>query len=533
MNLEIKQFPFQAENWLQEFEKPVEKRQGYEITESGMTHIQVAGLILGLPLEPFAYKKMIYELAFEQADVNLLQMGQMKQDVDFHRSQSIEKVMNEHRESGGMTMNELINRFDGEGLFPLRSNPSYYFRLRGVFLELLRKFEAHHQGTMNPDFERVVSDVIHWMWSYLAKNTAMKFVWYGDATKSEVYFLYFLFRLGKDVLVFHPEGKNILSLFADASLPIFNYPTTGPVEAIPKVKPMREATVAKKAATELDQIFHQEDSLLFKPWQFRDFIPQSVTLHTTFDEVALIGKAKAFVRPNFTTKNKSVHIPVLFTKICGTMPEKREYAKFYEELLRGEMVVTRQKFPFSWEIPLNKPYAEVFVNGRIDPERLMRADWWQYKQLPTGLQTGLAYAIARYVLEEELRALPGENVKYYLLAQAMELPKDILLMLQKFDYSQGVPRLVLFNNGDSGQMGRADVARLLLLNEFGIDIIILNPTGQNDIEQFVVNGDLFDTHWLPNISFKEQHQKLLETAREQQRPELKVKSILRGFIKKG
>lgn len=534
MKLEIKQYPIQQGEWLQQFEAPVEKRSGYEITEDSITHIQVAGLILGLPLETFTYKKMIYELAYDQQNTTLFTIGRMNRDDDYFRAQSLEQVLTDVKNQGNFSVNHFVAQLDEAGLFPLRNNPSYYFRLRATFMEMLRMFENHHQGTRNPDFERVVTDTLSWIWSYLATNAPLKFIWYGDATKSEIYFLYFLYRLGKDLLVFHPEGKNVLSLFSQNPLPIFKYPTTGPVEAIPTIRPMREATVAKKASTELDQILHAEDSFLFKPWQFRTHLPQSITLHTTFDEVAIIARAKAFVRPNFSTKGQQIHIPVLFTKICGIDEDKRQYAKRFEELQASDLVVTRQKYPFSWELPLNPAYYdEVLTNGRPDPAKMCQAHWWNYKQLPSGLQVGLANAIARYVIEEDLRPLPGEDVRRYLFAQAMELPKDILLMLQKFDYSQEVPRMVLFNNGNVGQMARADVARLLLLNEFGVDVIILNPTGQNDIEQFVKDDDLFDTHWLPELSFKEDPKQLLELAKEPQRPELNVKKLLRGFITKG
>ncbi|MCL1948370.1 MAG: YceG family protein [Turicibacter sp.] len=533
MQLEIKQFPLDSGAWLEEFEKSVEKRAGYAIDESKMTYIQVAGIILGLPLEPFTYKKMIFELAYDLEDVKLSMSGQLPRDEFYNRSQSLQKILAVHREQGRLAINHLVALMDEEGLFPLRNNPSYYMRLRATYLEILRQFEKHHQGTRNPDFEHMLTDTISWIWAILAGNAPTKFVWYGDATKSEIYFLYFLYRLGKDILIFHPEGKNILSLFSDNSLPIFRYPTTGPVEAVPTIRPMREATIAKKASTELDQILHQEDSFLFKPWQFREHLPQSVTLHTTFDEVSQLSHAKAFVRPIFSVKGKNIHVPVLFAKICGMEERKVDYARLYDRLLAGDLVVTRQKFPFSWEIMPDFSYQEVLTDGKIDPMKLVRASCWKYGHLSTGLQLGLAHAISRFVLESDLIALPGEDVKPYLFAQALELPKDVLLMLQKFDYSQDVPRIVLFNNGESGQMGRADVARLLLLNEFGVDVIILSPTGQNDIEQYIVDQQLFDTHWLPEISFKETHQGLLELARQPERPEHKVKNFLRGFKSKG
>lgn len=39
-----------------------------------------------------------------------------------------------------------------------------------------------------------------------------KVVWYGDATKSQLYFLYYLMLVGCDVLLFHPAGTDQLAL---------------------------------------------------------------------------------------------------------------------------------------------------------------------------------------------------------------------------------------------------------------------------------------------------------------------------------
>ena len=36
-----------------------------------------------------------------------------------------------------------------------------------------------------------------------------KFLWYGDMKRSQPYFLYYLIKLGCDIVIFHPEGKDI------------------------------------------------------------------------------------------------------------------------------------------------------------------------------------------------------------------------------------------------------------------------------------------------------------------------------------
>jgi hypothetical protein len=54
-------------------------------------------------------------------------------------------------------------------------------------------------------------------------------------------------------------------------------------------------------------------------------------------------------------------------------------------------------------------------------------------------------------------------------------------------------------------MTRADAAILLLMNEFGLDIVLYNPPRHKDIENFV-DERYFDSHWLDEMSFGEEFQ---------------------------
>ena len=100
-------------------------------------------------------------------------------------------------------------------------------------------------------------------------------------------FLYYLMLVGCDVLLFHPEGKDeFRQLDPEQKLSfVFTYPDTSALEPFPTEKPQRKATVAYRSAKELDTVLHNEDSLMYKPWQFREHTPASVTLKTTYDEL--------------------------------------------------------------------------------------------------------------------------------------------------------------------------------------------------------------------------------------------------------
>jgi hypothetical protein len=93
-------------------------------------------------------------------------------------------------------------------------------------------------------------------------------------------------------------------------------------------------------------------------------------------------------------------------------------------------------------------------------------------------------------------------------------------MLQKFDYSQEVPKVILYNNEINGTMTRSDAALLLLLNQFGVDLVIYNPPGHNDIENFI-EGSAFDSHWLEDVVFEQEFKE----------PSIIKKVIFQGILK--
>lgn len=103
----------------------------------------------------------------------------------------------------------------GNNLLPLRDHPDYYRYLTVKFIDLIKIFEENHGDLLHADFRRVVVDCIKWGFNYIDKwlqeidlaTEVPKVIWYGNATKSEQYFLCLLYLLGFDVLVFNSEKK--------------------------------------------------------------------------------------------------------------------------------------------------------------------------------------------------------------------------------------------------------------------------------------------------------------------------------------
>jgi hypothetical protein len=82
------------------------------------------------------------------------------------------------------------------------------------------------------------------------------------------------------------------------------------------------------------------------------------------------------------------------------------------------------------------------------------------------------------------------------------LPHELIRLIQTFDYSQTIPKLILYHTELNGELTRADAAALYVVNEMGIDIILYNPPGHRDIELYI-DVNRFDVHWLENMAFQQ------------------------------
>ncbi|WP_433742379.1 YceG family protein [Falsibacillus pallidus] len=521
MNDSIMPIPlnFSLDDWQTIMKKPLPQRDGYKKEENNLTFGQVAARMLGTHLSEDQYLEELYDaIHSDEVNVHLLN-EELDKSIDPARFQSIQRILMIHQEER-LSVNRFLAFLDGERLIPQTQNRRVYFHLRNALMTYLQTFEAKHaQGMADPGFRRAIVDMVKWLWNHLDPwlnqndfiHDTPQVIWYGDASESESYFLYYLILVGCDVLIFHPEGKDILqSIDEDQKVSkVLQYPSKGELQPFPKTRPVRKSTVAYRASQEIDKVMHSDGSMLYKPWQFRNYDPVSVTLKTTYDELFILIKEKSFIRPNFDVSDKKVHIPALFAKVQGISKNRKQYWDRIQTVADMENALTIRRFPFTKEINANLLFHyrnALNPDGILEPEQIIHSNWWKYKELPSGLQLGIASAISRYCAKPRIKPLPHEKMEQlqlFLFAQAMAIPEEVSKLLQRFDYAQDVPKLILYNTEKNGKMSRCDAALIALLNEIGIDIVIFNPPGQNDIELYMDEKN-FDTHWLEEVSFEEE-----------------------------
>ncbi len=513
--LNVRRISLSYENWQTSLKLPLSERPEFSLTQGEIQIGQVVGKFLGVPIDTDEYYNQLYEFVTSaEYNLHLLSDDTLNKSIDNQLFQAIQKVLNINQEQK-LSINRFTAFLDGEQLLFKSKVPAIHRKIREAMILTLELFSGKEKDGLNsPELRRVLVDVIKWSMNHLnpllgnvdPQREMPKFLWYGDVKKSHPYFLYYLMNLGCDLVVFHPEGKDVLQDVIAEDIYTHHYSNTAPAEPFPKEKRSRKTTVAYRASREIETILNQEGSGLYKPWQLRDYTPSSITLRTTYDELFILGKEIAMVRPGFEIGGGQVKIPSLFSKVQGVSRNRKEYWDRLQALSEMEYSLLIRQLPFTWSSSNDFRFHyrnALGKDGVLNPQVMMDAHYWPYSKLPAGLQKGIANAIIRICEKPGLKPLPGESmeeVSIYLFSQAMFTPKEIMQLLQKFDYSQEVPKLIIYNNEQGGVLSRSDAALILLLNQFGIDIIIYNPPGHNDIENYL-DEDLFDTHWLEDVVF--------------------------------
>ncbi|MBL4934416.1 hypothetical protein JK636_01440 [Clostridium sp. YIM B02515] len=300
----------------------------------------------------------------------------------------------------------------------------------------------------------------------------------------------------------------------------------------------RIETDAYKASSEVGDKIYKEDSYFFKPWQFADYEVNICTLKSTYEEIYIWGTHQAMFRPGFKVEDNHIYITNIFAKISGVHTSKRQYRKEIKLLRKTPNTLFFPSFPLFRAKPsklTNRSYYSVLdSSGYIDKKKLLSSQFWKYRQLRTSVQNliadriidfcslsrfknyelwstepkkGLLDTVTDFLQNFDININLNTNTKSFELAKMKvfnilnDIDEPLIRLLSKFDYPFYVPKLVVYNNGSKfSKVTFEDVVKLTFINSLGADVIIYNPAGFNDIEDFIKES-YYDIHRLDEVAF--------------------------------
>lgn len=359
-----------------------------------------------------------------------------------------------------------------------------------AFLDVLLE-EAELSGmNMNKLTNRAVY-VLCWLKRYqsqLFSNYKLPdiscFVYLGGCKNdNEALFLRFLARLPTDVVILNPN-LNVKCCLQDKNLYEINYTESLEVVRFPMENAqLQMGTAAYHAERELDTIMYQ-DSGMYRNYQYAK--ANAVTLQTMYEEIALLWKEELKYRPNFSTTENIVNMPVIFAKVSGVKDGAvTQYWKGIKSLMTEETLVVKN---VPYINPMNpnpwKAHAtEFYKNRRLQREKIKQHPNFPYSILREDIQNYILDKLQLLIENNTIKGTHENGTEYTIVSTVLNLNKDVVRLIQKFDFTKKNPKLIYFNTTET-MISLEDSIMVAFLNLIGFDVVFFVPTGYQNVEKY-------------------------------------------------
>jgi hypothetical protein len=315
----------------------------------------------------------------------------------------------------------------------------------------------------------------------------------------ECLFMKVLARLPVDVLVLNPN-LNTKCMLQDKLLYEVGYTDSMPLMRYPQDKTdIQMGTVAYQAERELDTILYQ-DTGIYRNMQYGK--AGSIVLKTMYEEIFILWKEELKYRPNFSTENGLVTMPVIFAKISGIKDgDVNKYWNMVRGLMTENTLVIRN-VPYIDATKPNpiKPYVtEFYKNGKLLKNKIKENANYGYGVIREEMQDHILDKIQLLIDQKAIKGTGENGTEYTIISTALNLPKEIIRVIQKFDFTKTNPKLLYINTGEK-VISLEDSILTALLCLIGFDVLFLVPTGYQSVEKYF-NNKLIEEHQMGNFVY--------------------------------
>lgn len=379
--------------------------------------------------------------------------------------------------------------------------------------------------------------ILCWLYRYmrpLFNNWSMPFVSVfiflgGCNTEFEVMFCKMLSKLPCDVLILVPN-LNTKCILEDDVLFELKYQqslnmTTFPTES----GGLQIATAAYHAERELDEALYSGTGL-YRSYQYNK--ANTVSLKTMYEEIAILWEQEAKFRPNFSTYEDTVNIPVIFAKVSGVKDgNANKYWQSIRELLTEDTFLIKN-VPYvtpTDQNPMKYNAANYFRNGQLQRNIIMNDRYYRYGVLRGETQN---YILDKLQLLIDSRLITGTFVngtEYNIVATVLNLQTELIRLIQKFDFTKTNPKFIYINPSEN-PITQEDAIITAFLNLVGFDVVFFVPTGYQTVEMHFTKS-ILDEHQIGEYMYGLQTPKMKIPAAKPAKK--KNNSVFKNIFKKG
>ena len=361
---------------------------------------------------------------------------------------------------------------------------------------------------MNMDLNKMMNKGIYilcWFQRYipdLLGNTdihspAPILIYFGNVeTDTESLFLNMAAKLPIDVIIFNPEkkgdkltGERLYEVHFEETLKVNEFPTDG--------NNLSMGTMAYNAERDLDTMMYS-DTGMYRDMQFSK--ANIIKLSTTYEEINIYWKQEARFRPNFSTVDDIVNIPVMFAKISGVANSDTDtYFKNIKDLLTDTTLIYKNENIYDRNCTVAAGVPSFFKNGRLDREGIKHSQIYKYDYLRAETQDYILDKLSELLRRKTIAGTGQNGTEYKIITIVLDLPKEILRFIQSFDFTKCPPKLIIVNTTET-VISLEDSIIVAFLNLIGFDIVFFIPTGYDNVNKYF-NNQIMEEHIIGNYLY--------------------------------
>ncbi|KGK90083.1 hypothetical protein DP73_08500 [Desulfosporosinus sp. HMP52] len=414
---------------------------------------------------------------------------------------------------------EVIEQILRVKILPQFNNELLDNTIKKTFVDIVDLFAEKNKNANLSIVSNFSLKIVTWLNRYLihlfprvslsqAPDHNPKVLFYGGIKAHEIYLLYAFHRLGCDVLFVHSdkEGDKPFGIFdKDNELThLIQNPNNLTLESFPiEERYIRKSTIAYNASKEIEEIIYGEDVGLFKPWQFENYGTQPITLKTTYDELKILWREPAKLRPEFKIQNKKVYVPNLFAKINGVSEDLNAYWQDLRNLSTVPNFKLVSGLPFT-NVSYTKQelYQASYLltdQGLLNEAKVIMSKHYKFSHLRAPLQHFLIGKINELIGSDLFITAVNDKFKLKMIMTILTMEDEILKLIEVFDFPQEIPKIVIYDH-EKQSFSESDAIILAYFNRIGLDVLVLTPTNYKTIDQYIKPA-YFDLFQLPQVKF--------------------------------
>ena len=328
-------------------------------------------------------------------------------------------------------------------------------------------------------------------------NKTNKCIYYGNIAKHDIYFLILLYRMTFDVIYINPLKEEYWEqIDRDKLSSLHKNKQILPVNSL--AERLREGRVIEANQSMTLQFEQQIENELFtnsgvyKPWQFRNGNTQAIFFNSTIIDVEMNIYEPAKVRQGFKVNGKTVSVPHFFFEVEGEYKNMDDYAKIVNKCINapntlvltdnGESMITNRQ---SAEAKYQLMFCQL-SDGSFNTEEIKRLPFYAFAPYNDATEDFLLNKINETIRDKSLFKDPidtkEEIIDFGMLI--LSLDKKIIRLIDNFDFTNDIPKLVMFLDNET-ELTKDACYVLAFLNTIGFDIIIFTPAGLSSLNTHI------------------------------------------------